>query len=58
MVERLTTFTCWICSKSMPLEQIEHETQDALGYPVHKACYTRLLKEEKAKQRKAGSGSP
>ncbi len=51
MTERITTFTCWICSKSIPLA--ECDTQDALGYPVHKDCYARLTREEKAKRKAA-----
>jgi hypothetical protein len=54
--ERLTTFNCWICGKTMSLEQCGLETRDALGYPVHKACHSSMMMEEKAK-RKAARGS-
>jgi hypothetical protein len=54
--ERLTTFICWLCKKPMSLEECEKETRDAMGYPVHKVCYTKMMQEKKAK-RKAASGT-
>ncbi len=50
--ERITTFTCWICNKSVSLQDC---TTDALGYPVHKDCYAALMKEEKKKRKGATS---
>jgi hypothetical protein len=47
MTDRLTIFACWICNKTIPLE--ECDTTDALGYPVHKDCYSKLMLEEKQK---------
>jgi hypothetical protein len=52
--ERPTEFICWICSKSISLQQLEQETTDALGSPVHKTCYSKMLLEEKAKRKAAG----
>ena len=52
MTERLTTFTCRICNKPIPLEDCE--SRDAPCYPVHKDCYAKLMLEEK-KKRKVGS---
>jgi hypothetical protein len=40
----------------MSLEECEKETRDAIGYPVHKACYAKMMQEEKAK-RKAAHGT-
>jgi len=54
MLDRLTVFTCWICDKPILLERCD--TQDALGYPVHKDCYAKMMREEKQK-RKAASHS-
>jgi len=45
MTERLTIFNCRICGKPIPLE--ECDTTDALGNPVHKHCYSRMMHEEK-----------
>ena len=54
MPERLTTFTCWICGKTITLKELD--TTDAIGHPVHKDCYAKLMKQEKAKG-KAADGS-
>ena len=51
MTERLTTFTCWICGKTIPLEDCE--SRDALGYPVHRDCYAKMMLEEKQKRKGA-----
>jgi len=51
MPERLTTCTCWICGKTILLK--ECDTTDAIGHPVHKDCYAKLMKQEKAKRKAA-----
>jgi hypothetical protein len=50
MPERLPIFICWICSSPIPQQECE---TDALGYPVHKACYATMLLEEARKRRAA-----
>jgi hypothetical protein len=42
--ERLTTFTCRICRKSVSLQ--ECITDDAMGEPVHPDCYAEWMKQE------------
>ena len=53
-LERLTTFTCWICGKTIPLK--ECDTTDAIGHPVHQDCYAKFMKQDNVK-RKAADGS-
>jgi len=43
MGERVTSVSCVICGKSVPL--VECKVSD-LGEPVHELCYAEKLKEE------------
>ena len=44
--ERLTTFTCRICRKSVSLQEC---ITDDIGEPVHPDCYAELKKQEAKK---------